>query len=59
MLDSDRKYLKGRVYDETRAALLAGDPHVAAVHVRLAREYVDALNRDELPDPWIRSQPTH
>jgi len=44
MHDRDEDYLKRRVFDETRAALRAADPHVAAVHVHLAQQYVKTLN---------------
>ncbi|HEV2080272.1 MAG TPA: hypothetical protein VGR19_10325 [Allosphingosinicella sp.] len=40
----DQAYLRKRVRDETRAALRASDPHVAAVHVQLAQRYVQTLN---------------
>lgn len=40
----DQDYLRKRVRDETRAALRAPDPHVAAVHVQLAQRYVQTLN---------------
>jgi hypothetical protein len=41
---SDEDYLRRRVFDETRAARRAADPHVAAVHVHLAQQYVKTLN---------------
>ena len=46
---SDEEYLRRRVFDETRAALRAGDPHVAAVHVQLAQQYVKTLNEAKSP----------
>ncbi|HEX8214139.1 MAG TPA: hypothetical protein VF582_01560 [Allosphingosinicella sp.] len=44
MHPSDQAYLRRRVFDETRAALRAPDPHVAAIHVHLAQQYVKTLN---------------
>ena len=44
MHGSDEDYLRRRVFDETQAALRAPDPHVAAIHVRLAQQYVKTLN---------------
>jgi len=41
---ADQDYLRRRVFDETRAALRAPDPHVAAIHVHLAQQYVKTLN---------------
>ena len=46
---SDLDYLRRRVFDETQAALRASDPHVAAVHVRLAQQYVKTLNEAKRP----------
>jgi hypothetical protein len=48
---SDQEYLKRRVFDETQAALRAADPHVAAVHVHLAQQYVKTLNEAKPPPP--------
>jgi hypothetical protein len=45
----DLDYLRRRVFDETRAALHAADPHVAAVHVHLAQQYVKTLNEAKGP----------
>jgi len=44
-MHQEQEYLTRRVFDETSAALAAPDPHVAAVHVQLAKEYVECLNR--------------
>ena len=44
MRNRDEDYLKRRVFDETKAALRAEDPHVAAIHVHLAQQYVKSLN---------------
>jgi hypothetical protein len=51
MHDRDEDYLRRRVFDETRAALRAADPHVAAVHVHLAQQYVKTLNEAKAPPP--------
>ena len=45
MQHQEQEYLKRRVFDETSAALHAADPHVAAIHVQLAKQYVECLNR--------------
>jgi hypothetical protein len=49
MRKGDEDYLRKRVRDETRAALRAPDPHVAAVHVQLAQRYVQTLNEARSP----------
>ncbi len=46
---SDQDYLRRRVFDETQAALRSPDPHVAAVHVHLAQQYVKTLNEARVP----------
>jgi len=51
MQDRDEDYLRRRVFDETRAALRAVDPHVAAVHVHMAQQYVKTLNEARASAP--------
>ena len=43
-MHDNQDYLRKRVFDETRAALKAPDPRVAAIHVYLAQQYVKSLN---------------
>ena len=47
--DSNADYFKKRVFDETRAALRAPNPRVAAIHVHLAQQYVKSLNEATPP----------